>query len=102
NEDPSALALESLFSRLRDLDFDPAPPAGDIESAGGTNLDLHACPLTVRGIRPYPFICALHEGYLDHQAGGHVEPHRRLNLQPMSRPGVCSIKVHTHPDAPTN
>ena len=102
NEDPSALALESLFSRLRDLGFDPAPPAGDIESAEGTDLELHACPLTVRGTRPHPFICAVHEGYLDFQAEGHVEPHLRLNLQPMSRPGVCSIKVRTHPDAPTN
>src|SRR5699024_782913 len=102
NAAPSALALESLFSRLRDLGFAPAPPAADPESAEGPDLDLRACPLTARGSRPHPFLCAVHERYFDYQAEGHVEPHLRLKLQPLSRPGVCAIKVRTHPHAPTN
>lgn len=98
--DPNAQALDSLFSRLRDLGFDPAAPAGDVESQQGTNLDLHACPLTVRGTRPHPFICAVHEGYLDYQTDTHIAPHLRLTLQPLSRPGVCSINLRSQPQPP--
>src|SRR5699024_7690639 len=84
----------------RDLGFDPAAPAGDVESQQGTNLDLHACPLTVRGTRPHPFICAVHEGYLDYQTDTHIAPHLRLTLQPLSRPGVCSINLRSQPQPP--
>ncbi|APT95269.1 MarR family transcriptional regulator [Corynebacterium stationis] len=89
-------ALESLFAKLRDLGFDPSPPAGDLDSAQGSDLDLHACPLTVNGTRPHPFVCAVHEGFLGHLTDADVDPRLRLELHPLSRPGVCSINLSTH------
>ncbi|MFH0411814.1 helix-turn-helix transcriptional regulator [Corynebacterium sp. L4756] len=92
-------ALEALFAKLRDLGFDPSAPAGELESEGGTELELHACPLTVYGNRPHPFVCAVHEGFLGHITDADVDPHLRLELQPLSRPGVCSINLKTRPAA---
>lgn len=88
-------ALESLFAKLRDLGFDPSPPAGELDSEEGSELDLHACPLTVNGNRPHPFVCAVHEGFLGHLTDADVDPRLRLELHPLSRPGVCSINLST-------
>ena len=85
-------ALELLFSRLRDLGFDPSPPAGELESVEGSSVELHACPLTVNGARPHPFVCAVHEGFLGHITDADVDPHLRLELQPLSRPG-CALFI---------
>ncbi|MGX4762032.1 helix-turn-helix transcriptional regulator [Corynebacterium minutissimum] len=87
-------ALAPLYRAMRDMGFDPVTSIDRFSQTGETDLELHACPFVTAGIRPSPFVCAIHDGYLEQaavEAGGRLH----LTLMPQSGNGVCRVNVKT-------
>lgn len=87
-----AEALAPLYRTMRDMGFDPVTSVEQFTEEGRTTVQLHACPFVTAGIQPSPFVCAIHDGYLEQAAadsGGRLS----LKLIPKSGNGVCRINV---------
>ena len=87
-----AEALGSLHRMMREMGFDPVTSAEHFDQEGRTDVELHACPFVTAGVEPSPFVCAIHDGYLEQAAadsGGRLS----LKLIPKSGNGVCRISV---------
>ena len=87
-----AEALAPLYQTMRDMRFDPVTSVEQFAEEGRTTVQLHACPFVTAGIQPSPFVCAIHDGYLDQAAadsGGRLS----LKLIPKAGNGVCRIDV---------
>ena len=87
-----AEALGSLHRMMREMGFDPVTSAEQFDQEGRTDVELHACPFVTAGVEPSPFVCAIHDGYLEQAAadsGGRLS----LKLIPKSGNGVCRINV---------
>ncbi|OFK64441.1 MULTISPECIES: metalloregulator ArsR/SmtB family transcription factor [Corynebacterium] len=87
-----AEALGSLHRMMREMGFDPVTSAEQFDQEGRTDVELHACPFVTAGVEPSPFVCAIHDGYLEQAAadsGGRLS----LKLIPKSGNGVCRISV---------
>lgn len=87
-----AEALGSLYRMMRDMGFDPVTSAEQFGQEGHTDVELHACPFVTTGVEPSPFICAIHDGFLEQTAadsGGRL----CLKLVPKAGNGVCRISV---------
>lgn len=87
-----AEALAPLYRTMRDMGFDPVTSVEQFAEEGRTTVQLHACPFVTAGIQPSPFVCAIHDGYLDQAAadsGGRLS----LKLVPKAGNGVCRIDV---------
>ena len=87
-----AEALAPLYQTMRDMGFDPVTSVEQFAEEGRTTVQLHACPFVTAGIQPSPFVCAIHDGYLDQAAadsGGRLS----LKLIPKAGNGVCRIDV---------
>lgn len=87
--------LPQLLVRLRDMGFDPVltPPQSPED---GHQVALHSCPFITGDSLPTPFICAVHEGFLQETVGetmaatsGRVS----LTLLPFSGEGACVVEV---------
>lgn len=104
--------LAPLFRKLRDMGFDPTlhqPDAGGAKSrtakknsglnsgkdaqTGEPEIDLHACPFVAAGVKPTPFLCAIHDGYLNEAIANASGNHYSLELVPMSGNRVCKLRV---------
>lgn len=88
----SAEALAPLYRTMRDMGFDPVTSIDQFTKEGRTDVELHACPFVTAGVEPSPFVCAIHDGYLEQSAadaGGRLS----LKLIPKSGNGVCRINV---------
>ncbi|ACP32646.1 helix-turn-helix transcriptional regulator [Corynebacterium aurimucosum] len=87
-----AEALGSLHRMMREMGFDPVTSAEQFDQEGRTDVELHACPFVTAGVEPSPFVCAIHDGYLEQAA---ADSGGRLNLKliPKSGNGVCRINV---------
>lgn len=86
------LVLAPLYRTMRDMGFDPVTSVEQFAEEGRTTVQLHACPFVTAGIQPSPFVCAIHDGYLDQAAadsGGRLS----LKLIPKAGNGVCRIDV---------
>lgn len=90
--------LEQLYIKLRDMGFDPtiAPPVD--ASDGHGQLSLHSCPFVTEGKpRPSPFVCAIHEGFLQETTGicpGTQSGPVSLTLLPYADGGACVVRVN--------
>lgn len=88
-------ARDLLFRKLRDMGFDPVVRSQAGSAGGCIALDLNACPFVAAGIRPSPFLCAIHDGFLSHlvsdESGGRV----KLDLHPMMGNGACRVALQT-------
>lgn len=87
-----AETLGSLHRMMREMGFDPVTSAEQFDQEGRTDVELHACPFVTAGVEPSPFVCAIHDGYLEQAAadsGGRLS----LKLIPKSGNGVCRISV---------
>lgn len=85
-------ALGSLYRMMRDMGFDPVTSSEHFDEEGRTDVELHACPFVSAGVEPSPFVCAIHDGYLEQTAaasGGRLS----LKLVPKAGNGVCRIDV---------
>lgn len=86
--------LDLLYVKLRDMGFDPVVSAPKNEPA---QLSLHSCPFVTGDERPSPFVCAIHEGFLQEAtgpgAGGQPGP-VSLTLLPYADGGACVIRVN--------
>lgn len=87
-----AEALTPLYRTMRDMGFDPVTSAEQFDQEGRTDVELNACPFVTAGVEPSPFVCAIHDGYLEQAA---ADSGGRLNLKliPKSGNGVCRISV---------
>lgn len=87
-----AEALGSLHRMMREMGFDPVTSAEQFDQEGRTDVELHACPFVTAGVEPSPYVCAIHDGYLEQAA---ADSGGRLNLKliPKSGNGVCRINV---------
>ncbi|MGP6173455.1 helix-turn-helix transcriptional regulator [Corynebacterium sp. A21] len=83
-------ALGELFHKLREMGFDPSTAKQQEEEA---ELSLHSCPFITGGVRPSPFICAIHEGFIQETVGpsGPV----KVSIRPFDGPGYCSVNFRT-------
>lgn len=89
-----AETLDLLFVRLRDMGFDPvsmpAEAPGDAPAVA-----LHSCPFVTGDSVPTPFVCAIHEGFLEESLGT-TSPQGRtvsLTLRPFAGDGTCRVEV---------
>lgn len=89
---PSANALTPLYRKMRDMGFDPTASTTELEEKGQTDMELHACPFVAAGIKPSPFVCAIHDGFLEQVAADSGE-HLSLTLVPKSGNGTCCVNV---------
>ncbi|HCG2961667.1 TPA: helix-turn-helix domain-containing protein [Corynebacterium striatum] len=89
---PSANALTPLYRKLRDMGFDPTASNADLEEKGHTDIELHACPFVAAGIKPSPFVCAIHDGFLE-QSAADAGNRLKLTLLPKSGNGTCCVHV---------
>ena len=87
-----AEALAPLYQTMRDMGFDPVTSVEQFAEEGRADVELHACPFVTAGVEPSPFVCAIHDGYLEQAA---ADSGGRLNLKliPKSGNGVCRINV---------
>lgn len=91
--------LDLLYVKLRDMGFDPVVSAPANEPA---QLSLHSCPFVTEDQRPSPFVCAIHEGFLQEATGsgpGEKEGPVSLTLLPYADGGACVIRVDDTQDA---
>lgn len=87
-------ALEPLFQRLRDMGFDPSlneDPADAAEGEHTADLSLYSCPFVAGNLRPSPFVCAIHEGFIRQVVGGNGPV--RVDLKPFSEEGRCTVRL---------
>lgn len=86
-------ALSPLMTRLRAMGFDPtsAPPKPVEPVNEEVSIHLNSCPFIVDDRRPSPFICAVHEGFIEEslQSAGKIS----LELLPFNAPGSCEVQV---------
>ncbi len=83
--------LAPLFRKMRDMGFDPTLDRASLEAQGTTDMQLHACPFVASGVSPTPFVCAIHDGYIEEV--GKESGNLQLKLEPKSGNGVCRIHV---------
>ena len=76
-------ALDTLFSTLRDMGFDPAM------QPDSTDMELRACPFVSSGLQPSPFLCAVHAGFLQETSDDATS----ITLVPRQHPNVCRLKI---------
>ncbi|MGV0362239.1 helix-turn-helix transcriptional regulator [Corynebacterium minutissimum] len=88
----SADALAPLYRTMRDMGFDPVTSIDTFNQTGEADLELHACPFVTAGVHPSPFVCAIHDGYLE-QAAADAGGRLSLKLIPQSGNGVCRVNV---------
>lgn len=73
---------------LREMGFDPVQRP-EKSRPRVRELGLHACPFIAEaGTRPSKVICALHQGFLEEDAGG-----VKVELCPHDRPGECGARL---------
>ena len=75
-------ALGTLFSTLRNMGFDPAT------RPDSTDIELRACPFVSSGLRPSPFLCAVHAGFLQETS----DEDTTINLVPRQPHDVCRLE----------
>lgn len=81
-EQTGPASLSQVQARLRQMGFDPEQTK--------QGLCLHACPFVSAGAAPTPFLCAVHEGYLQEMtATPDGEP--TVRLHPLTDDGTCFI-----------
>ena len=86
--------LDRFFVRLRDMGFDPvALPTERPEAT--PSVALHSCPFITGDSLPSPFICAIHEGFIDESLSASAPRGRAvsLNLRPFAGDGTCLVEV---------
>lgn len=76
-------ALDTLFSTLRDMGFDPAM------QPDSTDMELRACPFVSSGLQPSPFLCAVHAGFLQET----TDEDTTINLVPRQPHNVCRLEI---------
>lgn len=76
-------ALDTLFSTLRDMGFDPAT------RPDSTDIELQACPFVSSGLKPSPFLCAVHAGFLQESSDADTT----INLVPRQPHNVCRLEI---------
>lgn len=88
--------LQQLYIKLRDMGFDPTITRPADASDGLGRLSLHSCPfVTENSPRPSPFVCALHEGFLQEATGsGQESGPVSLTLLPYADQGACVVRVN--------
>ncbi|WP_244977438.1 helix-turn-helix transcriptional regulator [Corynebacterium lizhenjunii] len=89
--------LEPVYRKMRDMGFDPTINVSELEATGQAPMELHACPFVSSGVEPSPFICAVHEGYLQEIAQRDLDGKLALRLVPKSGNGTCHIQVAKAP-----
>lgn len=87
--------MTPLFRKLRDMGFDPAILPRELENTGSTAVDLHACPFVANGVSPTPFVCAIHDGFLQETLDSQTEEKLQLKLIPLNRNGICQVAVRS-------
>lgn len=81
-EQTGPASAAQMQARLRAMGFDPEQTK--------QGLCLHACPFVSAGEAPTPFLCAVHEGYLQEMtAAPDGEP--TVRLHPLTDSGTCLI-----------
>lgn len=88
-------ALTHLYGRLRDIGFDPHITHSDAPESS-TDVALNSCPfIAPGGKRPSPFICAMHEGFIDAHFGRERESDApaRLTLLPFAKEKQCVVRI---------
>lgn len=88
-------SLEELFHKLRAMGFDPHPAE---QAEDHAQLSLQSCPFIAGDLRPSPFICAIHEGFLQESVGprGPV----KISIRPFDAPGSCSVNFRLEAPEP--
>ncbi|MDO5031960.1 metalloregulator ArsR/SmtB family transcription factor [Corynebacterium sp.] len=86
-------ALLSLYRKMRDMGFDPVFSHAEYQHNGEATMELHACPFVAAGVKPSPFVCGIHAGFLDQTAKNSGE-NLHLELLPKSGNGVCCVNVN--------
>lgn len=89
-------SLAELFHKLRAMGFDPHTSE---QSGDHAQLSLRSCPFIAGDLRPSPFICAIHEGFLQESVGpqGPV----KISIRPFDAPGSCSVNFRLEqPESP--
>lgn len=93
---PGTDAFRTVFHALRELGFDPTADNSEEDEksieAKKQCIELNACPFVAAGVKPSPFVCAIHDGYLETTAKrlpGDVS----LSLTPKSGNGVCKVEL---------
>lgn len=86
-------ARNILFRKLRDMGFDPVTRKDDESTI--TKVDLNACPFVASGVRPSPFLCAIHDGFLSHLTDNESSGKLSLTLHPMMGNGACHVTLQT-------
>ena len=81
--DASDGALDTLFATLRDMGFDPAT------KPDSTDIELHACPFVSSGLKPSPFLCAVHAGFLQETSDDATS----ITLVPRQPHNVCRLEI---------
>ena len=76
-------ALDTLFSTLRDMGFDPAM------QPDSTDIELRACPFVSSGLKPSPFLCAVHAGFLQET----TDEGTTINLVPRQPHNICRLEI---------
>ncbi|QNE89373.1 transcriptional regulator [Corynebacterium incognita] len=87
----SGSVLAPVFRRLRDMGFDPTVQPDT--PSGESQVDLNACPFTTASAQPSPFICAVHDGFLQEAMRSHTDGKTSLTLIPRSGPGTCAVRL---------
>lgn len=89
--------LGGLAHRLREMGFDPVISS---QQEDGAELSLYSCPFIAGNLRPSPFICAIHEGFIQESVGpsGPV----KVTLSPFDGPGTCAVHFRTESSLATD
>ncbi|QGU07070.1 MarR family protein [Corynebacterium occultum] len=78
--------LNELFHKLREMGYDPHTAEQQEDRA---ELSLLSCPFIIGEQRPSPFICAIHEGFLQESVG--AQGPMKISIRPFDGPGRCSV-----------
>ncbi|SER78427.1 helix-turn-helix transcriptional regulator [Corynebacterium cystitidis] len=98
----AADTIAGLNQRLREMGFDPQvvehgthcadDPISD--SSPSAEITLHSCPfVSADGTTPSPFICAVHEGFLQERIARYANDHVNLELKRYTPTETCTVKV---------
>ena len=85
--------LSPLYRKMRDMGFDPTVDAQELNSTGASAMELHACPFVAAGVQPSPFVCAVHDGYLDELSRRDLKGRLHLKLIPKSGNRMCQVHI---------
>ena len=83
--------LVPMHKRFRELGYDPTSDYQELQATGETDIVLRACPFLMNGELPAPFICAIHDGYLEEQSRLIEDGRYQLSLRPVCSDGTCIV-----------